>query len=191
MLDFIIQMDVSAQHFIQEYLAPAAIYPFMDFFAQKENAIYLGLIMIPTLLIRNWKKTLFFLVVLALTIALADQTSYFFKRTVKRVRPNVEEVRPGNEYYGGRGSFPSSHAANIVGAYCVIKAFWPVLRFPTFLIMVFVCYGRLYLNKHHPLDVLMGILIGLFAALLIRRLVRFVQKRFFPSKDIPVITSFN
>lgn len=126
-------------------------------------------------MLRNFslKTTLFCLLSLALTIVIADQLG------ASVIRPWVERLRPSNpdnpisglvhlvdNYRGGRYGFPSCHAANSFGL-----AFFVCLVFrDKFLTAFFIgwavvtSYSRIYLGVHYPGDVIVGILLGLFAA---------------------------
>jgi len=182
MIEFALNIDHSILNFIQEYLAPKGLYPMMDFFSQKESILYAAIPVFLWVFYQNWKKTVLFLAVLGITILGTDQTAYFFKKNITRVRPSQAHLPEG--FQTQFNSFPSAHASNIVGAYFIIRFFWPFLRMPMLFIVFFVVYGRLFLNKHYPSDVLMGILIGLFyAQIVLRFILPFFTKRFSKIKD--------
>ncbi|MEE9436129.1 MAG: phosphatase PAP2 family protein [Candidatus Adiutricales bacterium] len=80
-------------------------------------------------------------------------------------------------------SFPSSHAVNAAGAALVLAYFfthlWPLAAS----LAVLICYSRIYVGAHYPLDILAGAIVGLLLALLVLliqdRLVKKLHGRYF------------
>ena len=107
-------------------------------------------------------------------ITISDQTSSnFLKHLFERIRPcNVlDDV---NLLVGCSHSFsmPSSHAANI-GAAGFHFSFFYKKGAPLFLFFAgVVAYTRPYVGVHYPFDILVGLLVGLFAALAVQGLLR-------------------
>lgn len=173
LFDFTIQCDIALQHAIQRYLSPEWFFWVFDVSSKKHNVIVLLCVLVPVLLCKNWKKTLFVAAFLTIAVLCSDQTANVLKHSVDRYRPR--DVQQSYEETGGPpqaymtwmrpNSFPSSHAANIMAAGTVLFLCFSFLRVPSIILVLFVCYGRLYLNKHYPLDVLAGCCIGFCYAL--------------------------
>lgn len=111
------------------------------------------------------------------------------------IKPAVQRVRPCNvipavNFYDDNGKwlvtdkfglttykpsygFPSSHAANVAGQATYWSFFYPQAAPFVISIAAVVCYSRIYLGHHYPLDVLGGYLVGvvfaLFVAFILRR----------------------
>jgi undecaprenyl-diphosphatase len=107
-------------------------------------------------------------------ITISDQTSSnFLKHAIERIRPcNV--LDNVNLLVGCSDSFsmPSSHAAN-TGAAAFHFSFFYRRGTPIFVFLaVLVAYTRPYVGVHYPFDCLVGLLVGLFAALVVQGLWR-------------------
>lgn len=118
------------------------------------------------------KRGLLGALVLALTIAAADQTSAkLLKPIFQRPRPSVtlEDARP---LFGPRGShsFPSVHATNSFAAALVLDAVFPGRRLAFLAAAGLVSYSRVYVGDHWPSDVVAGALLGAMIGWLGRRL---------------------
>lgn len=114
---------------------------------------------------------------------LTDHVSDIVRNTVCRFRPGHDPVI-GSEVrlIDGAGNlygFFSGHAANTIGfavitslifrrkAWTVFSTVWALL----------VCYSRMYLGRHYPLDVLTGILCGILFAAACYWLYKFLMRR--------------
>ena len=134
----------------------------------------------------GWRKTLYALIAVALTITLADQVTASVLRPIFcRLRPSnpanplSEYVQVVRDYRGGSYGFPSCHAANTFGlAFFLLYTLrhrWLTLFI--FLWALLTCYSRAYLGVHYPGDLLVGAVVGLASAtlcyLLLVRLTRY------------------
>ncbi len=112
-------------------------------------------------------------------IIITDQVSAgILKPLIERTRPC--NVLPGVHFfyenswittsrlpvleYNGSPSFPSSHAANIVGQAVFWSRYFVNLSPLFFTLAIVVCYSRIYLGLHYPSDVVGGMIIGVLAA---------------------------
>lgn len=117
------------------------------------------------------KRLLMTLVAIALLILVTDQLANFFKYGVQRLRPCHDDeinglMRLVKSSCGGKFGYFSAHAAN---SFAVAIFFTSLLRkeykyIGLILIMwaLLVAYSRIYIGVHFPLDVLTGIIIGIF-----------------------------
>lgn len=143
------------------------------------------------LIIKTYKKdTWMVLLMIGLTILVADQvTSSFMKPFFERLRPSHEpELRRVvyivNHYRGGKFGFASSHAANTFGIatlmWFVLKNYRPWIGM-LFLWTLLVGYTRIYLGVHYPGDIIAGYFVGFLAALMaflvFQLLLRYVRDR--------------
>lgn len=143
----------------------------------------------------NWKHFLLILLCIALVILIADQTaSGLIKHLVERPRPSREDsgisewIHIVYNYRGGHYGFVSSHAANTCGlalfVTLLLKKGLPqpvshegrhstsVICYLLAIYVLLTCYSRIYLGVHYPGDILGGLLVGIFSALLIYYIYR-------------------
>lgn len=65
-------------------------------------------------------------------------------------------------------SLPSGHATNAFAAAIAIGALWPWLRLPMWIIAAAIAFSRIVLMAHFPSDVMVGAVVGITGALLVR-----------------------
>jgi undecaprenyl-diphosphatase len=103
-------------------------------------------------------------------IALSDQvSSNLLKDAIERVRPcntlpDIHLLAGCSQSY----SMPSSHAANTGAAVFHFVLFYPRLWAALLPVALLVAYSRVYVGVHYPADVLVGLLVGLAAAVTVQ-----------------------
>ena len=136
---------------------------------------------------KGWRQALLLLTAIALTVLIADQlSSGLIKHLVERPRPShtaslASSIHIVNDYRGGAYGFVSSHAANSLGA-CLLLCLLLRNALTTFVLLLWTalqCYSRIYLGVHYPGDIAGGLVVGLFAALVVHRLWLMVEQRYF------------
>lgn len=141
------------------------------------------------IIFKNTKFTqgLLVLVMLALTVTLADQfSSGLCKPLFMRYRPAQDPeimylVDVVNGYRGGTYGFISSHAANTFA----VATFVSLLicnRWMTLIMYIWALipsFSRIYLGVHYPGDIVCGAIAGCVIALLVYRLYAFIRKKYF------------
>ena len=95
------------------------------------------------------------------------------KRLIGRARPYVWEITNPLSYApfnwkASYASFPSGHATNAFAAAIAIGALWPRMRIPMWIFAVVIATSRVMVNAHFPSDVIVGSVVGLTGALLVR-----------------------
>ena len=87
------------------------------------------------------------------------------KRAVGRTRPDGDQKRSNS-------SFPSSHAANAAALAWVFSRRWRRWAPAFWALALLVAASRMYLNRHYPSDVLVGLAIGMACAWLAPRILK-------------------
>ncbi len=138
---------------------------------------------------KQWKKSLFLVLAIALTIVLCDQfASHVCKPIFTRFRPThhpdfMNEVRTVFGYRGGRYGFISSHAANAFGfatfLSLVIRNKW--LTFSLFFWAIVNSYSRIYLGVHFISDIIPGALSGSFFGWGVYKAYVYAEQRYLPN----------
>lgn len=130
---------------------------------------------------------MFILIMLALTITLADQfASGLCKPFFERFRPTQDPelmyaVDVVNGYRGGRYGFMSSHAANTF-AFALFVSLLIRSRSLTCVLFLWAAipsFSRIYLGVHYPGDVLCGAISGCIIAALVYGLYNKIKKKYF------------
>ncbi len=173
MLDFLLHIDkelllaINQQHnVLLDYI--------MIFASAKLSWLPLYLLLAYFIIKRfKWHAILAFALV-ALTIALADQTSvHLFKETFMRLRPchqpELTDLLRTIKGCGGQYGFVSSHATNSAALTAFLfVAYRPTPRWLTSILVfyvVLIMYSRVYLGVHYPSDVLAGAFLGICCGL--------------------------
>ncbi len=171
MLETLINWDKALFFLINSHHSP--FWDSVMLFVTNKGSWYLLYAIIIGFLIYSYRKHIWLpVIMIALTITIADQTSSgFLKPTVERLRPCKDpeiasQVRtPGG--CGGLHGFTSSHASNHFGIAVLLILMgrnwskWVWLFLPWAAI---IAYSRVYVGVHFPGDVIVGGIIGVIAA---------------------------
>lgn len=161
--------------------------PIMEFVSKSEIPIILLFFFFIIYGFKKFNNTIFAaLFFMLVAIGISDGlSSGIFKPTFKRLRPCKERLLkekiyiPSGKCLGGKYGFFSSHASN---SFTVAIFFWLLFRRKHRLILLIfpyaglVSYSRIYLAKHYPLDLIVGMLFGLLIGYVIFK----IFLRFFP-----------
>jgi undecaprenyl-diphosphatase len=122
---------------------------------------------------KRLKAILIYAIILVIT---TDQLANLIKNLIKRYRPThnliiQNEVHTVNNYLGGMFGFVSSHAANVSAIAVFVFLFIRnsnnrLFKITLFFWAIFICYTRIYLGVHYPLDLISGALLGTIVAIL-------------------------
>jgi undecaprenyl-diphosphatase len=180
LLENLIKLDTALFYFLNAGLQNASLDFLMPILTNLDYwRIPLGL-MVVSLLIFGKKKGRVTVILLVLGIALSDQLcNNVLKPLIQRVRPcNVLQdihllVNCTRAY-----SFPSSHAMNIFTGCILLSYSYRKMRVLLVVVAILVSYSRVYVGVHYPFDVLAGVALGIFCALIVITLFKFLSRNF-------------
>jgi undecaprenyl-diphosphatase len=135
---------------------------------------------------KNWRESLFILLMIALTITLCDQfASGICKPLFTRLRPThhpdfMNEVKTVYGYRGGMYGFISSHAANAFGFATFLSLLFKYKPFTwtVFFWATLNAYTRIYLGVHFITDIIPGIISGIAFGFLVYYIYVSLHKKY-------------
>jgi undecaprenyl-diphosphatase len=187
MIDQLVQLDKQLFHMVNHGLTNPVFDWLMPVVRNAKVWIPLYVFIIGFCIYRYKKASIYIIMLLALTVGLADQGSAgIIKGIVKRPRPCndptmaatiITRIPCGSGY-----SFPSSHASNHFAVACFLslvfyrrwKRIWWVAMPWAFLIS----FAQVYVGVHYPFDVTFGALFGLLVGYLVYLLFKKLKPQF-------------
>ena len=188
-------LDVTLLHLVNATWGWDALAPVMKGLSNPAYFAPVILALVGWLGFREGKRGRAVLLSALLVVAATDQvSSHVLKPWFGRPRPCRAEaglgfVQTHGARCSGRGSFPSSHAANIAGIMVLLGLRYRKWLVPALLLAFLVGYSRMYLGLHYPSDVLAGWLLGSLFGWGAARLSRFLEERGKGSPPNPVPAS--
>lgn len=173
------EVDVAVFYLINRNLRNAVFDSLMPFITNKWNfAAPLGLLLLYVLVFRPSRDRIVAVSAIAVVL-LADASTYLLKDLFHRIRPchTLQQVQLlSGAVCTGSFSFPSNHASNMFAVAAFFSYFYRHLVLPCFFTAALIGYSRIYLGLHYPVDVMAGVVWGLFvgfpAAFMVQRLIR-------------------
>lgn len=170
-MNIITQIDISIMLWIQEYLRSPLMDSIMLFFTRIGDllALWIFIIFIILLLKKEKRNAIQLALSLVVTFIISE---VLLKNMIKRPRPFVENsqlpslIEQPNTY-----SFPSSHSSTsfaVATSLTFINRIWGLVAYP---IAILIAFSRVYLNVHHPSDVIVGMLVGTLVSFIINKLL--------------------
>lgn len=103
-----------------------------------------------------------------LTVAVSGMTANLLKLLFGRARPALESAFTFSPFQGGHlyASFPSGHATTIGAIMMGLYLLAPALRLPVLVMALWLGFSRVMVGAHYPSDVIAGLTLGAWFALL-------------------------
>lgn len=135
------------------------LYDFFHFWTDYSESRWLALLFMVTLSIEiGWKKLIVPSIFSCIAVALGDLASRrIVKAFVMRPRPNYVDIVCN---VGKCWGFVSSHATNISAVAVFLCLYDRRNIYWAFPVVTLVCFSRIYLIDHFPLDVIGGMVLG-------------------------------
>lgn len=177
-MEFLLNLDGNILLFIQEHIRQAWMEPFWKFITSLGDSGWFWIVASVVLLIPKRTRLVGVAGLLALALG-ALITNVALKNLVARIRPY--EVVDGLQLLIERQhdfSFPSGHTCASFAAAAVYCKFLPrVWGIGSIVLAVLISFSRLYIGVHYPSDVLVGMLIGIFAAWASVQIIKKITKK--------------
>ena len=188
MLDKLVELDRSVFVYLNS-LGSEAFDPFWRLVTNQLSWIPLFAILLYLAFKRlGWRHAVLVILMVAVLVALTDQSVTLIKNTIQRLRPVNEPALEGLMRIVERRrsfSFVSGHAANSMAvAFLIYRILHPYIKYVGFFFIwpAIFAYSRIYLGLHYPGDILIGYLWGLFTGFLVLKLYVYLRDRFFPQQ---------
>lgn len=177
-MDFLLQLDGNILLAIQEYIRHDWMDSFWKFITSLGDSGWFWLTVSLLLLIPRKTRKAGITAIVAIAIG-ALITNVMLKNLVARTRPY--EVVQGLTLLIERQhdfSFPSGHTCASFAAalvyYRLLPRFWGIA---SIILAALIAFSRLYVGVHYPSDVLVGLLVGAFAAWASIRIVEYIGSK--------------
>ena len=166
-MELLNQIDGNILLFIQEYLRADWMTPIWKFITSLGNAGWFWILLTIILLIPEKTRKIGIASAVSLLIGTII-TNLALKNIVARTRPY--EVVEGLQLLVGKAhdfSFPSGHScASFASAFIIYKMAPEKYGIPALILASLIAFSRLYVGIHYPTDVIAGIIIGIFSAVM-------------------------
>ncbi|WP_017728566.1 phosphatase PAP2 family protein [Halalkalibacterium ligniniphilum] len=185
MLEFIVEVDRSLFHWINQKLHTSFLDSVMLFLTTISNlAIFWFVMALGLFFVRKKIGGALSSVTLFVGVSLALLVDEVLNAIVGRPRPpQVEEGVRQLVDLPLSSSFPSGHAVTSFAAMYILVYFFPKTKYWLPLLAILFAYSRLYVGVHYPLDSMAGALIGILVGMMtmklpLNSLLSKLQKRF-------------
>ncbi len=131
------------------------------------------------------KGLLLMVLVVVLMVTFTDQITNVFKRGFERLRPcrqeGVMEYMRFIAVRCGKYGFFSGHSSNTMAAAIfaglLLKPYYKNLIYILVFWSIVVAYSRIYVGVHYPLDIICGMLFGVFSGFIFYKFAKYILKR--------------
>ncbi len=177
-MEQLLQLDSNLLLLIQEYLRSDVMTPFWKFITFLGDMGWFWITLSVVLLIPKKTRRLGITCLISLAIGTLI-TNVALKNIVARTRPY--EVVSGLQLLIDKQpdfSFPSGHSCASFAVAMVLYRFSPKMWGVLAVVLAsLIAFSRLYVGVHYPSDVVVGILIGMFASWVAIKIIKFYDKK--------------
>jgi len=164
--------------------------PIMAWITERNSWFPLYAIIIGSLVWSQKRKSIGMLLMIIFSVIISDQVcSSILKPFAHRLRPchesGIQHLIHLVGNCGGQFGFCSSHAANsFTLVTCLVLLFGKQFASLKYLYLwaIIICYSRIYVGVHYPLDVLTGAGVGVLAAIFCHKIYHYLLLKTYHEK---------
>lgn len=189
MPEWLSQFDTTLFFFINKGMENKVLDLLMPFITSKAYIIVIPFLVL--FFVKEKKKAFIIIALSFISVLFSDGLSNLLKHLIGRARP-CNTLEGVHLLVGCTSSFsmPSNHASNAIAFAIPFFLSRNRLRHLFLSLSLLICFSRVYVGVHYPLDVLVGLVVGILSSLGVITIFKVASERFRERPYLTVMTVF-